>query len=182
MSEVIVQFNEAVESPTGGTYIPRAVGQPVRGGTWQGWIEFLPVGGGAAVRTERETTQSNREDLSYWASGLSGEYLESALERALEPGPVHTEPEIPPPQLPPPPRSRVAARGEPRAVLDPFAVYAQGESILRKELAALSVDHLRNIIRAYELDDAQGETPSSQARAELVARIVRAVKGSSSAA
>lgn len=179
MSEVIVQFNEAVESPGGTAYIARAVGQPVPGGTWHGWIEFLPVGGGAAVRTDRETTQSNREDLSYWASGLSEEYLESALERALEPEVVRSEPDIPPPQLPPPPRSRVAAHGEPRAVLDPFAVYAQGENVLRRELAALSVDHLRNIIHAYDLDDATGETPSSQSQPELIARIMNAVNRSS---
>lgn len=181
MTEVIVQFNEAVESASGTMYIARACGQPV-GNTWQGWIEFLPVGGGTPVRTDRETTQSNREDLSYWASGLSEEYLESALVRALEPEVVRSEPYIPPPQLPPPPQSRAAARGEPRAVLDPFAVYAQGENVLRKELSALSADHLRNIIRAYDLDDGRGEPPSSQSQPELAARIVNAVKGSAGVA
>jgi hypothetical protein len=63
-------------------------------------------------------------------------------------------------------------------VLDPFAVYAQGEDILRKELHALSADHLRGIIRAYDLDDAQGETPSTQTEPELISRIVSAVRRS----
>lgn len=177
MSEVIVQFNEAVESPGGATYVARACGRPV-GHTWEGWVEFLPVEGGAAVRTERETTQSNREDLSYWASGLSGEYLESALERALELPVIRSEPDIPPPQLPPPESGRRRPGAAPRAVLDPFSVYAQGENVLRRELAALSVDHLRNIIHAYDLDDAAGEPPSSQSQTELVARIMNAVKRS----
>jgi hypothetical protein len=177
MSEVIVQFNEAVESPSGARYIARACGRPV-GHTWEGWIEFLPVGVGVAIRTERETTQSNREDLSYWASGLSGEYLESALERALEPPLATPEPEIPPPQMPPPASTPRPARHAPRAVLDPFSVYQQGEDVLRKELRALSADHLRNIIRAYELDDAQGEPPSTQTEPELVSRILTAVRRS----
>lgn len=177
MSEVIVQFNEAVESPAGTAYLARACGRPV-GHTWEGWIEYLPVNGGTAARTERETTQSNREDLSYWASGLSEEYLESALERALEPPITRSEPEILPPQLPPPESTVRPSVTAPRAVLDPFAVYAQGEDILRKELHALSADHLRGIIRAYDLDDAQGETPSTQTEPELISRIVNAVRRS----
>ena len=181
MSEVIVQFNEAVESPGGATYVARACGRPV-GHTWEGWVEFLPVEGGKAVRTDRETTQSNREDLSYWASGLSGEYLESALERALELPVVRSEPDIPPPQLPPPVSRPPRSAAAPRAVLDPFAVYAQGEDILRKELHALSADHLRSIIRAYDLDDAQGEPPSTQTEPELVTRIVAAVRRTHEAA
>lgn len=179
-SVVIVQFNEPVRSAIGTVYTARVCGEALADGTWQGWIEYLPADpAGDPVRTDRETTQPNRADLSYWASGLSIDYLESALERALEPEVVHSEPHIPPPQLPPPPRSRVAARAEPRAVLDPFAVYAQGENVLRRELSALSVDHLRNIIHAYDLDDATGETPSSQSQPELIARIMNAVKRSS---
>jgi hypothetical protein len=42
----------------------------------------------------------------------------------------------------------------PRAVLDPFAVYAQGEEVLRQELAALDSWHLINILRAYALSGA----------------------------
>jgi hypothetical protein len=37
------------------------------------------------------------------------------------------------------------------AILDPFAVYAKGETLLRRQLGALAARHLRNIVRAYEL-------------------------------
>jgi hypothetical protein len=46
---------------------------------------------------------------------------------------------------------RTAERAAGNAVLDPFAVYAQGEDVLRQELAALAPSHLRHIIRAYDL-------------------------------
>src|SRR5581483_9773360 len=49
----------------------------------QAWIEFLPIGGGPAIRTARETTQPNFTDAQYWASGLTHVYLEGALSRAL---------------------------------------------------------------------------------------------------
>ena len=40
---------------------------------------------GAAVRSGRETTQPNRQDTAYWATGLTPVYLEGALGRALNP-------------------------------------------------------------------------------------------------
>jgi hypothetical protein len=52
---------------------------------WQGWIEFEPVDGGAPIRSPRETTQPNRTDTQYWATGLTVVYLEGALCRALNP-------------------------------------------------------------------------------------------------
>jgi hypothetical protein len=65
-------------------------------GHWQGWIEFLPRDGGPAYQTGRETTQSQREHLRYWASGLSPDYLESALTRARR---THSTSPPPPPPL-----------------------------------------------------------------------------------
>ena len=49
---------------------------------WEGWIRFQPSGGGKALTTDRETTQPNRQDLAYWAKGLTYFYLEGALARA----------------------------------------------------------------------------------------------------
>ena len=37
------------------------------------------------VRSGRETTQPNRQDTVYWATGLTPVYLEGALDRALNP-------------------------------------------------------------------------------------------------
>ena len=51
------------------------------GGTWQGWIEFRSAEG-ESVSTERETTQSNREGVTYWATGLEPIFLEGALQGA----------------------------------------------------------------------------------------------------
>ena len=51
-------------------------------GLWHGWIEFIPLGDGEPIRSPRETTQPNRTDAVYWASGLSRVYLEGALRRA----------------------------------------------------------------------------------------------------
>ena len=36
------------------------------------------------IATGRETTQPNRTDTEYWATGLSEVYLEGALQRAFD--------------------------------------------------------------------------------------------------
>ena len=51
-------------------------------GTWRGWLDFTPTEGGPILTTDRETTQSTLEAVSYWASGLEPVYLEGAFERA----------------------------------------------------------------------------------------------------
>ena len=53
------------------------------GGTWRGWIEFRSAEG-ESVTTDRETTQSNREAVAYWASGLEPVFLEGALRRTAQ--------------------------------------------------------------------------------------------------
>jgi hypothetical protein len=35
------------------------------------------------IQTTRETTQPNRQDLDYWATGLTVGFLDGALDRAL---------------------------------------------------------------------------------------------------
>ena len=85
MAEVLVEFNEPVTDSEGNTYTARACGSEMVDGRWQGWIEFRPVDGGDPIRSGRETTQPNRADTLYWATGLTPVYLEGALERALKP-------------------------------------------------------------------------------------------------
>ena len=82
MAELIQEFTDAVRDARGRLYVARAYGEEGAGGTWVGWLEFRPLGGGAALRTERETTQPDRDALAYWASGLEAVYLEGALARA----------------------------------------------------------------------------------------------------
>ena len=83
--EVLVHFDEAVASPSGARYHARVLGAPTALGQWEGWLEFTPVAlEGVAIETDRETSQPNRVDLDYWATGLSRVYLEGALGRALD--------------------------------------------------------------------------------------------------
>ena len=148
-------------------------------GMWEGWIEFVPVAGGKPVRTARETTQPNRKDTLYWASGLTAVYLEGALRRALNPlvrrTPAAAEPFFDEPAHDVPvsaPRPFIAGD----AVLNPFSVFEKGEILLRKELGALSPWHLVNIIRAYRLSaepmDALNRLPGV-ALAEIIIESVR---------
>ena len=85
VAEVFVQFTEPVVAKDGRTYVARACGGETEKGMWQGWIEFLPISGGEAVRSSRETTQPNRQDTEYWATGLTPVYLEGSLNRSLHP-------------------------------------------------------------------------------------------------
>jgi hypothetical protein len=82
MAELIQEFAEVVRDSHGGEYVASAFGEERVGGTWVGWLEFRPLGGGPALRTERETTQPDRGALEYWATGLEPVYLEGALARA----------------------------------------------------------------------------------------------------
>jgi hypothetical protein len=157
MAEVLVQFDEPVTAPDGHAYVPRIVGRLMDDHRWEGWIEFVPGGEEPIVRTPQETTQPNRDDLMYWATGLSVAYLKGALERALKPLRVQekvidVEPayEAPAPAFERAPPPRQVPTGT-KPILDPFHVYAQGEDLLRKELSALGADHLRNIVKGYAL-------------------------------
>ena len=84
MSEVFVEFTEPVTSADGQDYTARACGGEMPGGQWQGWIEFQPLAGGEPIRSSRETTQPNRQDTEYWATGLTAVYLEGALRRSMK--------------------------------------------------------------------------------------------------
>ncbi len=85
MAEVIFEFDTFVTAETGRSYKARACGDEMEDGLWQAWIEFLPIGDGEPVRSGRETTQPNRKDTLYWATGLTPVFLEGSLRRALNP-------------------------------------------------------------------------------------------------
>src|SRR5688500_18258319 len=147
-------------------------------GRWEGWVEFIPTAGGTPVRSPRETTQPNRVDAEYWASGLSRTYLEGALERALRrPIGKTVTPAQPLFEAPAPEFVKVELR-ETRvaAVLDPFSVFGKGEGLLRQELSALSAWHLVNIILAYELGDQPESVLTNLAQPALIDLIVNEVR------
>ncbi|MFL6233685.1 MAG: hypothetical protein ACJ76N_11170 [Thermoanaerobaculia bacterium] len=177
MAEVLVQFQEPLSVSGAARYIARVCGRPAPDGGWEGWIEFVPDNGSAVLRSQRETRQSDRDALLYWATGLTQIYLEGSLARTLAPAhPPRPVVLAAPSYDGPAPDPWAAPAPAAQAVLDPFSVYMKGEDLLRHELNALSEWHLRNIIRAYALLGA--ETPEIQllSRPELAERIILGVR------
>ncbi len=178
MAQVLAQFPVVLTDQDDIAYRAHACGAEMSDGKWQGWIEFIPLDGTAPIRSGRETTQPNRADTAYWATGLTTVYLEGALRRALDPL-VRTvaEPDTPAFDGPAPsiehgPSRRTVSQ---EAVLDPFAVFERGEGPLRSQLGALSAWHLVNIIRGYNLSDLSSSTLNRLPPSALIDLIVAAV-------
>lgn len=85
MAEVLIEYDAEFAGPDGKTYSARACGRERDDRLWEGWLEFVPGDGGAAIRTGTETTQPNRDDLLYWGGGLTATYMDGALNRAIAP-------------------------------------------------------------------------------------------------
>ena len=190
MDDVLVIFDEPVYRESE-PYQARARGQADDIGRWAGWLEFS-ADGTVWQPTGVETVQPNRRDLEYWVTGLSSVYLEGALARALTTRQTPDDRDR---------RQRDSRTNGPRrgsvrssfadvariasesrvapasvtAILDPFAVYIQGEHVLRAELSAVSADHLRNIAAAFRIESS--ETAGMLQPGELVERIVTAARG-----
>lgn len=82
MAEELLEYENTIEDPEGASWVARVLGAERSDGTWVGWIRFRDEAGEGLMETDRETTQPNREDLLYWAKGLTYFYLEGALARA----------------------------------------------------------------------------------------------------
>ena len=84
MAELLLEYEAVVAA--GRSYGARAWASAAHDGTtnWHAWIEFMPLNGGPAICTDRETTQPNRMCTLYWCTGLTPLYLEGALARARE--------------------------------------------------------------------------------------------------
>ncbi|MDQ3170464.1 MAG: hypothetical protein M3Q55_10040 [Acidobacteriota bacterium] len=179
MADVLVEFQAPVQAPDGTLYLAQACGAPASDGTerWEGWIEFVPADGGGPVRSRRETTQPNRKNAAYWASGLSPVYLEGTLKRALDPGPATARPKaaIAAAFDGPAPSGVTPQEPDTPTVLNPFSVYRKGEELLRRQLGALSAWHLANILRGYELSDAAAGVLERMPETELIELIVAGV-------
>jgi hypothetical protein len=104
-------------------------------------------------------------------------YLTGALDRTLA-GPLRRRiprrvaplfdgpaPEVEP--APPPPPG-------PHPILDPFDVYAQGEDLLIRQLEALDLRRLQDIVVAYEIGGLRD--PRLATRSELTAAILAAAR------
>lgn len=180
MAEVLVEFSETVFGDDGREYAARACGAPMDEERWEGWIEFLPLDGSAPRRSARETTQPNRVDTLYWATGLTPVYLEGALKRTLRPFTPRPPRPAPTPVFDRPAASVASTESTPESVLNPFAAYRKGEALLRQQLGALSAWHLVNIVRDYGLSGLpvhQLESMDTAQLAELIVMSVRAQSG-----
>jgi hypothetical protein len=176
MPEVLARFETTIVA--GDTaYRAQACGAPMPDGIWEGWIEFIPVDGGTPVRSPRETTQPNRVDTAYWASGLTPTYLEGALDRALRRPfvKVAAAPAEPVFNSPAPEFLSVEVRARANPILDPFSVYERGDAALRQKLNALSEMHLVNIVVGYGLSHEPIALLSRRSHAALVEIIVAGV-------
>jgi hypothetical protein len=176
MAEVLVEYTEVVTAHDGTSYIARACGVEADNGHWQGWLEFSEQKNGRTIRSGRETTQPNRTDTLYWATGLTAVYLEGALERALHPVTKAPARPAPQPHFNEPAPSLPTDPGPAESILNPFSVYRKGEALLRRQLAALSVWHLANIIRAHGLSDRSSATLNAMKASDLIDLIVTAVQ------
>jgi hypothetical protein len=177
MAEVLVTYETRVNLTDGPTYEVRACGRPLRENLWEGWLEFIPDDGSAVLRSGRETTQPNREDLMYWATGLEAVFLEGALRRALRPErPVTViPPEADPAYEGPAPRES-HEHGGAASPLDPFHIHeSQGDEILHQQLEALEAWQLRNVVIAHRIRPEDAETAAMK-RDELIEAIMDAVR------
>jgi hypothetical protein len=180
MARILTSFRQPLMTDTGIGYRGRACGRQRDDGRWEGWLEFEPDDGSEPLRTPRETTQPTLSAMEYWAAGLTFVYLEGALARAIDalraPEPVEVV-ETPAYDAPAPSRAARESASEPvtsEAILDPFAIYARGEGLLRERLGALSARHLRGILRSYAL--AEDVALDGLDEAELIELIVAAVR------
>jgi hypothetical protein len=177
VAEVLVEFSDPVKAEDGRVFMAQACGSEMQNGLWQGWIEFVPVGGGDPLRSTRATTQPNRQDTVYWATGLTPVYLEGALQRTLRPLAKALAPDQPVAAFFDGP---AAAEDLPRAgaasVLNPFSLYRKGESLLRRQLGALSSWHLVNIIDTHGLSDESLTVLNAHSPASLIEIIVDGVR------
>lgn len=153
MPEVLVVFDAQLTSADERRWIAQACGGVADENLWEGWIEFLPLEADESpIRTPRETEQPNRNDLMYWAQGLTAVYLDGALGRALKAQGVSSPRRIAArPAFDGPARTIYESTGQsiPRAILDPFEVYQQGEDVLIAQLGALDTPRLRDLAVAY---------------------------------
>jgi hypothetical protein len=83
--EFVYEYPTLLRIESGEEYLARVyTDRQPDGRLWEAWFVFFPLSGGSTLATDRETTQSKLDDVTYWATGITPAYLEGALTRALE--------------------------------------------------------------------------------------------------
>ena len=179
MAETLLRFDTPVTHRDGHQYIVQACGRERDNGQWEAWLEFEDVQTGEVLRSQRETTQPNRTDAVYWATGLTPVYLEGALERILHPSTIREPEPVPPPHFDGPaprPRTRASNLSDREPILNPFSVYEKSPDLLAQELTALRGWHLRQIIRDFDLVDERDVRLETMTEPELGSLILQRVR------
>jgi hypothetical protein len=83
VSDLVHAFSEIVRDAEGRAYMASVHAAERTDGLWEAWIEFQGLGQDVTLRTGRETEQSDRHAVTYWAAGLQPSYLDGALVRAF---------------------------------------------------------------------------------------------------
>jgi hypothetical protein len=169
VAETLLEYPIPILGSDGRFYHAKACGRERPDRTWEGWFEFESADGLLLWRTGRETSQPNRTDAAYWATGISEIFLEGALSRAMEPPPRVAVTTMAPPAFDGP--ADGVDVGPEDVILDPFATYSRGEGFLRSRLDALEAWHLRTIARAYRMIGSLAAA-DHLAKAELIELIV----------
>ena len=178
MAQTLIRFDTPVTHRDGRQYRAQACGRERDNDQWEAWLEFENIETGEVLRTQRETTQPNEKDATYWATGLTPVYLRGALDRILNPLTLRDAELVPPPHFDgPAPKPRRRVRGsDHESILDPFSVYEKNPGMLAQELTALRAWHLRQIIRDYELVDEGDIELEALSEAELGSLIMQRVR------
>lgn len=178
MAQTLAKFDAPIVDRDGRQYIAQVCGRERDNGQWEAWIEFEDLQSGEVRRSQRETTQPNRKDAVYWATGLTPVYLEGALERILHPSTVKEPLPSPLPHFdgPAPHRRPRASVSDREPVLDPFSVYEKSPDLLAQELTALRAWHLRQIIRDFALVDERDVRLETMTEPELGSLILQRVR------
>jgi hypothetical protein len=82
MADLLREYPILVGGTDEKAYVAQVWGREMPDRRWEVWVVFLPIEGGQARRTERDTTQATREAAAYWAAGVTAVYLEGALTRS----------------------------------------------------------------------------------------------------
>jgi hypothetical protein len=73
MTEIIRDLETTIASPDGHDYYVQVVGEQLASGTWEVWLEFVPLDDDLdLLLTNTETTQLTREDVVGWSEALTG--------------------------------------------------------------------------------------------------------------
>ena len=179
MAQTLIRFDAPVYDRDGRRFEARACGRERENGQWEAWLEFVEAQTGEVLRTQRETTQPNLADTTYWATGLTPVYLEGALERILYSPAAQGPVPLPAPHFAgPAPRPRVKSShlSDREPVLDPFSVYEKSPDRLAQELTALRGWHLRQIIRDFDLVDEREVRLETLTESELGSLILQRVR------